>query len=48
VIGRSKRDYLWIMYREPDMPEERLNALMDMAVEEGYEREAIRIVPHGE
>ena len=48
VIARSKRDYLWIMYRQPDMPEDRLNALIDMAVEEGYERKAIRIVPHGE
>jgi len=48
MIGRSKRDYLWIMYRDPDMPEDRLNALIDMAVEEGYNREDIRIVPHGE
>jgi len=46
VIGRSKRDYLWIMARDPDLPEERLNALIDVAVEEGYEREKIRRVPH--
>lgn len=46
VIGRTDRDYLWIMYRKPEMPEERLRALIDLAVEEGYERESIRIVPH--
>lgn len=48
MIGRSKRDYLWIMSRTTDMPEERLEALIDIAVEEGYAREDIRIVPHSE
>lgn len=47
MIGRSKRDYLWIMHRRPDMPEDRLEALIDMAVEEGYDRSLIRRVPHG-
>jgi apolipoprotein D and lipocalin family protein len=46
MIGRSKRDYLWIMHRQPDMPEERLEALIEMAVEEGYDRSLIRRVPH--
>jgi apolipoprotein D and lipocalin family protein len=48
VVGRSDRDYLWIMYRTPDMPEERLDALIDFAVEEGYDRGDVRIVPHGD
>jgi len=46
IIGRSKRDYLWIMGRDPKMSEERLNALIEMSVEEGYDRDAIRMVPH--
>lgn len=45
VIGRRKRDYLWIMAREPSLSEERLKALIDMAVEEGYDRDEIRMVP---
>lgn len=48
IIGRHKRDYVWIMARTPDLPEERLQALIDMAVAEGYDREAILKVPHGE
>lgn len=46
IVGRSKRDYLWIMARDPHLPEERLNELIDLAVEEGYDREQIRMVPH--
>ncbi len=48
IIGRRKRDYLWIMAREADLPEERVQALIDLAVEEGYERDAILRVPHKE
>jgi len=46
VIGRSKRDYLWIMARDPNMEEDRLQALIDMAVAEGYDPESIQRVPH--
>ncbi|MGA0334294.1 MAG: lipocalin family protein [Kiritimatiellia bacterium] len=46
MIGRSKRDYLWIMARQPDLPEERIQALIDLAVEEGYDRTKIQRVPH--
>ncbi len=45
VIGRRKRDYLWIMFRDQEVAEERLQALIDFAVEQGYEREAILRVP---
>lgn len=47
VIGRRKRDYLWIMARSPDLPEDRLQALISLAVAEGYDREKIQRVPHG-
>lgn len=46
VIGRTKRDYLWIMARDPNLPEDRINSLIDMAVEAGYERDEIQRVPH--
>lgn len=46
MIGRSKRDYLWIMARDPNLPEERLQALIDTAVAEGYDSEKIQRVPH--
>lgn len=46
IIGRRKRDYVWIMARTPSIPEDRLRELVAMAVEEGYEEEDIRHVPH--
>jgi len=48
VIGRRKRDYLWIMARNPHLEESRLKALIDFAVEEGYDRGRVRTVPHAE
>jgi len=46
IIGRRKRDYVWIMARDKDLPEDRVQALIDMAVEAGYDRAAIQRVPH--
>ncbi len=45
IVARTKRDYAWIMAREPELPEARLAALEDRLVELGYERDAIRRVP---
>ncbi|MEM9742532.1 MAG: lipocalin family protein [Pseudomonadota bacterium] len=45
LIGRSKRDYLWIMARTPTLPEQELDALIERAVDWGYKREDIRLVP---
>jgi len=45
IIGRTKRDYLWIMARSPDIDSQQLDTLINMAVDEGYEREAIQMVP---
>jgi len=45
IIGRSKRDYLWIMAREASIPEQELEALIQKAVDLGYAREAIQRVP---
>jgi apolipoprotein D and lipocalin family protein len=46
IIGRRQRDFLWIMARTPHIPEEDLERLIQIAVDEGYERERIQIVPH--
>jgi apolipoprotein D and lipocalin family protein len=46
IIGRSKRDYVWIMAREPEIDEETLQYLMTIAVNEGYDRSLIQMIPH--
>ncbi len=43
IIGRNKRDYLWIMSRSPSLPEQELNELIDIAVSLGYDRDQINI-----
>ena len=45
IIGRTKRDYLWIMAREPQIPEAALEKLIQIAVDEGYDRAQIMKVP---
>lgn len=42
IIGRNKRDYLWIMARDPNLPREALERLVDMAVRLGYDRALIQ------
>ena len=46
IIGRSKRDYLWIMARSPSISEADYDSLVSFAEAEGYERQDIRTVPH--
>ena len=46
IIGRSKRDYLWIMARTPELEEAAYESLVEIAVDEGYDRALIRRVPH--
>ena len=43
IVGRNKRDYLWIMAREPSLPPGRLEALIEIAVDLGYDRSKIQI-----
>jgi len=47
IIGRTKRDYVWIMSRTPEVSANVLDRLIDIAVHEGYNRESIEIIPHG-
>ena len=46
VVGRSKRDYLWIMARQPQIEAETYGALLGMLREQGYDTDKIRQVPH--
>jgi len=41
IIGRNKRDYLWIMSRTAYIQESRFEALIERAVSMGYAREDI-------
>jgi apolipoprotein D and lipocalin family protein len=47
IIGRTKRDYVWIMARRPSIPEEDYMRLVAFLEEQGYGPEKIRRVPHG-
>ena len=45
VIGRSKRDYLWIMARTPSIAEADYGALVEKAKALGYDTGKLRKVP---
>jgi len=45
VIGRNKRDYVWIMAREPSIPEQKIDAVMSMLKSVGYDLSEIQMVP---
>jgi apolipoprotein D and lipocalin family protein len=45
VIGRSKRDYVWIMAREPAIPDEEYNAILDFLRNQGYDLQKLQKVP---
>lgn len=45
VIGRSKRDYAWIMARTPTMSERRYQQLVAKLVSLGYDARMLRRVP---
>ncbi len=45
IIGRSARDYLWIMSRQPAIPEERFAELLRRVEADGYDVGKLRRVP---
>jgi len=47
VIGRSKRDYVWIMARTPKIPEAEYQRIIDFIENQGYQLDDLRKVPHG-
>ena len=47
VIGRSKRDYVWIMAREPAVSEEEYAIIINFLQEQGYDIKKLQKVPQG-
>jgi len=45
IIGRNKRDYVWLMAREPDMPQARYDELVARIADMGYDLSGLRKVP---
>ena len=45
-MGRSKRDYVWLMARESVMAQSDYDRLLSIIEEEGYDLSKIRRVPH--
>lgn len=45
VIGRNKRDYVWIMARQPNIANERYRKIVDRIQRWGYDVSALQRVP---
>lgn len=45
VVGRTKRDYVWIMARKPAMSEGDYNRILDFIKAQGYDLSKLRKVP---
>ena len=48
VIGRNKRDYVWIMARTPSIPASDYAAIIELVTGQGYDAADIRPVPQRE
>jgi apolipoprotein D and lipocalin family protein len=46
IIGRTKRDYVWIMARSPSMDDALYNSLLRFLEEQGYDTRKVQKVPH--
>ena len=45
VIGRTKRDYVWIMARKPSISDEEYAAIVDFLQQQGYDTSKLQKVP---
>ena len=45
VIGRTKRDYVWIMAREPSVPDEEYALILNFLQEQDYDISRVQKVP---
>lgn len=45
IIGREKRDYVWIMARSPTIAEEKYQQMLDFLADQGYDTTEIQRVP---
>jgi apolipoprotein D and lipocalin family protein len=46
AIGRSKRDYVWIMARKPSIPNDDYHKILRLLKVEGYSLDGLRKIPH--
>ncbi len=46
VIGRNKRDYVWLMAREPEIDPGQYERIIGLIADAGYDVSKIRRVPH--
>ena len=46
VVGRTKRDYVWIMARTPSIPDEDYLKMLQFLEQEGYDIGKVKKVPH--
>jgi apolipoprotein D and lipocalin family protein len=47
VIGRTKRDYVWIMARAPSIPPDDYARIVRFLAEQGYDISKLQKIPHG-
>ena len=45
VIGRTKRDYVWIMARDPSIPPDDYRRILEFLQGQGYDIDKVRKVP---
>jgi apolipoprotein D and lipocalin family protein len=45
IIGRSKRDYVWVMARRPEVPPRDLEEMLAFLERQGYDRSLVEMVP---
>ncbi len=45
VIGRNKRDYVWVMARTPSIPDEEYARIIALLAEQGYDISRLQKVP---
>jgi apolipoprotein D and lipocalin family protein len=48
VIGRAKRDYVWIMAREPAISDEEYDTILSFLQDQGYDIRKLQKVPQGD
>jgi apolipoprotein D and lipocalin family protein len=48
VVGRTKRDYVWIMARQPKMADESYQAILRFLEKQGYDIDKVKKVPQAQ
>jgi apolipoprotein D and lipocalin family protein len=46
VVGRSKRDYVWVMSRKSKISDDELDRIRDLIGSVGYDVKKLKRVPH--